>query len=233
VPKPRNAWLHARITTWSLRLMLRGLNKYRVFNVVRINPEAVPKEGAVIVAANHRSMADPVILAGALRRHDMAFVAMSELWKWPIVGLIVWVLGYIPIKRGNKKSAERMMKRSERVLRALGLLGIFPEGKCSKDAKLLPFKRGTTDLAFTTMTPVMTVGIRGTEKVWPLDSLKINRHARVTVAFAAKLLDPKDFLAEYNNDISAAKKAFTQAMWDSIHYLSTTDTEELRSALPA
>lgn len=234
MPKPRSSWIHARVTTWSLRLMLRSLNKHKVFNVEVINGEAVPGKGEpVIVASNHRSMADPVILAAALKRHDMAFVAMSELWKWPIIGLVVWALGYIPIKRGNKKSAERMMKRSKRVLWALGLLGIFPEGKCSKDGKLLPFKRGTTDLAFDTMTPVLAAGIQGTEEVWPIGTWKINRHARVTVAFAAQLLDPKAFLAECNSDIQAAKAAFTQAMWDSIEYLSTTDAEELKLALAA
>lgn len=214
--------------------MLRSMNKRKVFNVGLINESAVPEKGeAVIVACNHRSMADPVILAAALKRHDMAFVAMSELWKWPIVGLIVWLLGYIPIKRGNKKSAERMMKRSKRVLWALGLLGIFPEGKCSKDGKLLPFKRGTTDLAFDTMTPVLAAGIQGTEKVWPIGTWKIDRRARVIVAFAAQLLDPKAFLAEHNGDLAAAKTAFTQAMWKSIEYLSTTDSEELKPALAA
>jgi 1-acyl-sn-glycerol-3-phosphate acyltransferase len=208
------------------------MNKRKVFNVDLINGDVVPKKGeAVIAASNHRSMGDPPILAAALPRHDMAFVAMSELWKWPIVGLIVWLLGYIPIKRGNKKSAERMMKRSARVLKANGLLGIFPEGKCSKDANLLPFKRGTTDLAFETMTPVLAVGVQGTENVWPIDTWKINRRARVTVAFAANLLDPKAFLAEYGGDINLAKEAFTKAMWESIQYLSTTDAKELKATL--
>ena len=175
-------------------------------------------------------MADPPILAGALRRHDMAFVAMSELWKWPIVGLIVWLLGYIPIKRGDKKSAERMMKRSRRVLRALGLLGIFPEGKCSKDAKVLPLKSGTTDLAFETMTSVLVVGIRGTEQVWPLNSWKVNRKAQVTVAFGW-LLEPQEYLNFCKGDVDEAKKLFTTAMKEGLEMLSEAPLDQLHEYL--
>jgi 1-acyl-sn-glycerol-3-phosphate acyltransferase len=180
--KPRGlrppAWVYTRVLRWPLRALAR----YKIFSVEVINREVVPMKGAVIVACNHISMSDPVFLWGAMRRNAVA-LAMKELWRWPFVGQVVWLLGHIPVDRGNRKAGERVLKRVVRYLRRKALILWFPEGSCSKDGVLRKPKPGIARASKMTGTPIIPVGIKGSNDVWPLGSKRINRRAHVVLKF--------------------------------------------------
>jgi 1-acyl-sn-glycerol-3-phosphate acyltransferase len=72
---------------------------YIYFRYRRIGREHIPKQGPVIIAANHRSFLDPFVIATMARR-PMYYVAKAEIFEIPIVGRLVSALGGFPVRRG-------------------------------------------------------------------------------------------------------------------------------------
>jgi 1-acyl-sn-glycerol-3-phosphate acyltransferase len=189
--KPRGLQPHAWALTRLLRTVPRSLAKYKIFKVTVVNREVIPRKGRVIVACNHLSVSDPVYLWGAMRRNATA-IAMAELWRIPLVNLVMWLLGQIPVKRGNADSGKRASAAGKRILEHDGLLFIFPEGKCSKTGKLLEFRRGVVVLSIETGSPIVPAGIIGSNLVKPLGSWRVRRRHHVRLAFD-DLMYPGDY----------------------------------------
>lgn len=164
---PRGLQPHAWVTTRVVRTVSRSFAKFKLANVTTTNKLVVPKKGRVIVACNHPSVMDPMYLWSALPRNATA-VAKAELWRIPGVNFLLWLLGHIPIKRGNIESAKRTVAAAISILEHEGIVLIFPEGKCSRDGSLLPLKRGIADMALATGAPIIPVGIIGSNNVLPL-----------------------------------------------------------------
>jgi 1-acyl-sn-glycerol-3-phosphate acyltransferase len=121
-----------------------------------------------VVIANHESSADPFLLS--FLPWDMRWVAKEELFRVPLVGWLLRLAGEVPIRRGDKDSAERMMAICRDTL-AKGLsVMIFPEGTRSRDGELLPFKDGAFQLAIAAQVPVLPVCIEGTRACLPKGS---------------------------------------------------------------
>jgi len=96
---------------------------FRIFDVTVNNRQAIPRRGVAILASNHISIADAPFSWAASRRVVVA-IAMAELWRVPGLGPVMWLLGHIPIKRGNKRSAKRMLARATRVpIVPVGIIG--------------------------------------------------------------------------------------------------------------
>jgi 1-acyl-sn-glycerol-3-phosphate acyltransferase len=85
----------------------------------------VPKTGPVIVACNHVSYFDPPVLGTASPRR-IQYMAKEELFRIPVLGPLIHAVGAYPVDRQG--SATSAIKRSVEVLRAGGVIGIFPEG---------------------------------------------------------------------------------------------------------
>lgn len=202
------AWFVTRIG----RPLLRLLAKWRIFHVSVHGREHIPVHGAAIIACNHQSFADPVVVWGSVSR-NLVVVAMKELWHTPLV-LLMWLLGHIPIDRGNRTSGAKTRQRMTRVIRAGGLLLIFPEGKCSRDGQRLPLRPGATDIAWETRAPVIPAGIAGTSAVWPLGRRRLNRDEHVVLVYGDPLSpdafhsanEMKDALAERIDQLMAEAK---------------------------
>lgn len=105
---------------------------YTIFRIKTIGIERFPKEGAVIVYSNHKSMWDPVIIACLLKR-PVFFMAKQELFKYSLLSIIFHKLNAFPVKRGMPD--RKAIKRALEVLKEKKVLGIFPEGTRSKDGK--------------------------------------------------------------------------------------------------
>jgi len=189
--KPRGLRPNAWALTHLLRSFLRTLAKWRIFKVTVENREVIPAKGRVIIACNHISVSDPIFLWGAVRRNAVA-LAMAELWRIPGVNILMWALGHIPVKRGNRESGKRAFAAGIRILEHDGILFIYPEGRCSKTGELLAFKQGVADLAFATNAMVIPAGITGSNLVKPLTSRRISRKHRVHLRFGSGI-DPRRF----------------------------------------
>ena len=129
--------------------------------------ENIPKTGALIIAGNHLSNADPPAIGGfAGLVRDSRFVAKKELFAVPLLGWFFRRSGYIPVDRkrtigdfGALKEVVSALERGESVV-------MFPEGTRSKTGQPQKPKSGIGFLVYKTGVPVLPVKIEGTFG-WP------------------------------------------------------------------
>jgi len=144
-----------------------------------IDPDNVPKTGAVIIAPNHVSYLDPPT-AGSGYRRVTHFMAKQELFKIPVLGWLIKAVGSFPVKQ---HSADRNALRTALELLSKGeVVCIFPEGTRSLDGKLLPAQAGIGMIALKSRAPVVPVALIGTERVLPPHSFFFH-FSRVTVVY--------------------------------------------------
>lgn len=98
-----------------------------LFGVKIISPENEPEQGRpLIVAANHISAADPVLICASLRKHQPRYMAKKSLFKIPLLKQLISAFGAFPIDRTG--SALGAIKTSIALLEDGNCLGIFPQG---------------------------------------------------------------------------------------------------------
>jgi 1-acyl-sn-glycerol-3-phosphate acyltransferase len=124
--------------------------------------ENIPRQGALMVVANHLSSADPVIIGAKLDRR-MIFMAKEELFRNWIAKYFVVQFGAFPVYRaGPTRDA---IRQANRVLKEGGVLGMFPEGHRSADASMNSALFGSALIAYTNHVPILPIGISGSEKI--------------------------------------------------------------------
>lgn len=133
--------------------------------------ENLPLTGPVIVFANHISYLDPVIIGVALAR-PIRFMAKEELFQIPVLKWIITGLLAFPVRRGRSDRAA--LKAAIQILNKGQVLGIFPEGKRSKDGSLNPFLGGVALLALKTEAPMLPVAIKNSNRVFRGQRVKVN-----------------------------------------------------------
>jgi putative phosphoserine phosphatase / 1-acylglycerol-3-phosphate O-acyltransferase len=156
-----------------LRMVVRPeLFPYARFDIA--GTERIPSEGAVLIAANHRSYFDVVALAlvAAQLGRPVRFLAKRELFDAPVIGQVTRAIGGIPVDRGS--GSDRPLREATRALKAGEVVVILPQGTIPRGRAFFdPELRGRTGvarLAQATGAPVIPVGIWGTEKIWPRSS---------------------------------------------------------------
>ena len=120
----------------NLYTVARGVVKFFMSILYRIEViglENVPKEGSVLLCANHIDNHDPP-LVGITMKRPVVFMAKEELFDVPILGKLVRKLNAFPIKRG--KADREAIRNGLKVLKEGKVLGIFPEGTRSKTGEL-------------------------------------------------------------------------------------------------
>ena len=138
--------------------------------------ENVPRQGALLVVANHLSLADPPLLGVSLGR-KMIFMAKKQLFHFPVIGFLVRSFGAFPVRRGQ---LDRQALRQAYQVLADGLaLVLFPEGMRSRSGQLRPAFLGAALIASRSGAPILPVGISGTKKLERLSSLL--RRPQITV----------------------------------------------------
>ncbi len=149
--------------------------------------EKVPTEGPVILAANHRSHLDSIILPYVTWR-PLNFMAKKECFDTAIGASVYSRLGVFPVNRGTADKAA--LRRAVEVVRAGGVLGIYPEGTRCFGPKVETVQRGAAWLAARGDAPIFPVGIGGTEAVLPKGA-KFVRPAKVRLVVGDPLDPPK------------------------------------------
>jgi 1-acyl-sn-glycerol-3-phosphate acyltransferase len=122
--------------------------------------EHIPARGPAILASNHRSNMDPVLLASAVRR-PVAFMAKAELFVWPLGWILRWI-GQFPVRRGGID--REALRRTDAILARGSVLGLFPEGTRG-DGRFTAVHPGLAYIVVRQRCPVLPVAIFGTERV--------------------------------------------------------------------
>ena len=140
----------------------------------------VPKKGPVLIAANHQSMFDPMLVGLSLPRYP-TFLARNTLFKIPVIGPAIRSLGAVAIDRGRGKDGIQL------VLDALGkgrAVIMFPEGERTHTGEVQPLKPGVSLLIKRVQCPIVPVGIAGAFAAW-------NRFMKVP-RFSPPVLPPEE-----------------------------------------
>jgi 1-acyl-sn-glycerol-3-phosphate acyltransferase len=166
-------------------LRLCGALVSRSFPLWRIRIEGRWPEGrqAYVVVANHQSFLDIFLLSNL--PHEMKWVAKRSLFEIPWVGWAFWLVGDIPIERGDAASAAGVMAKAKDYLAHGMHVMLFPEGTRSRDGKLLPFKAGAFKLAVDAGVPILPIAVHGSAQGMPKGSPWV-RPAKLLV----RILDP-------------------------------------------
>jgi len=122
--------------------------------------EHVQRGRAAIYCSNHQSNIDPPMLFTALHPR-MHILYKAEINAIPILARAFRFGGFIPVDRRNKEAALRSIEAGAASLRAGNSFLIFPEGTRSRDAELLPFKKGGFIMAIKAQVPIVPVAIQG------------------------------------------------------------------------
>lgn len=182
--------------------------------------DRVPTTGPVIIASNHLSFADSVVIPMVVPR-PVVFLAKSDYFTGTGVrGAIsrAWFggLGMLPVDRTDTRAALASLDTALGVLRSGGAFGIYPEGTRSRDGRLYRGRTGVAHLALASGAPVVPVGLRGTERLQPVGA-KLPRLVKVSIAFG----EPIRVAADYQGMASGrARREVTDRIMAAIQELT-------------
>ncbi|MET7287989.1 lysophospholipid acyltransferase family protein [Streptomyces sp. NPDC005573] len=124
-----------------------------------------------LLAANHTSFFDPVLLVGTLHRLGQrpAVLATAGLWRVPLLARALTREGHVPVHRGSRHAQDALRPAADALTEGRGVL-IYPEGglpryRAAHDRPPGPLKTGVVRLALSTGVPVVPVGHAGARRV--------------------------------------------------------------------
>lgn len=123
--------------------------------------EHIPTEGAAIIACNHVSFVDAVLLMAASPR-PIRFVMDHRIFQIPVLGWLFKLAKAIPVapQKEDPAAYAAAFEAADRVLADGDLLGIFPEGAITRDGQLQPFKGGIMKILERRPVPVVPVALQ-------------------------------------------------------------------------
>ncbi len=148
--------------------------------------EHVPPSGPVILASNHLSFADSVVIPVVVPR-KVVFMAKSDYFTGPGIkgrAIKAWFNGLdmIPVDRDDNRSAVAALDVALEVLQRGEAFGVYPEGTRSRDGRLYRGRTGVAQLALLSGAPIVPVGLIGTERLQPVGTT-VPRIVKVRVRF--------------------------------------------------
>jgi 1-acyl-sn-glycerol-3-phosphate acyltransferase len=182
--------------------------------------ENVPETGAFILASNHLSFIDSMVIP-LMAPRKVGYLAKAEYFTGSGVGgwlskTLFTALGALPVERQTHRAAQEALDTAMSVLKDDGGFGIYPEGTRSKDGKLARGKTGVAWLALTADCPVVPVGITGTDKIQPVGARWPRPH-RCSVTFGKPMTFPEHRGKAGNN---RARREVTDRIMEAIAELS-------------
>ncbi len=150
-----------RVVRWWAGVWLRSAGARVVCGIL----EQVSAAGPCVVVSNHQSVLDPMVHLRVLPV-SLRVLAMRELFRMPVLGSALRVIGMIEVDRDSPDFRE-IDTDAARALAAGHSLLAYPEGRISLDGTVGEFKDGAFIIAIAGQVPVVPVAIHGTRLVWP------------------------------------------------------------------
>jgi 1-acyl-sn-glycerol-3-phosphate acyltransferase len=151
------------------------------FKVTVEGLEHVPTHGPAVIAGNHLSFIDSIVLALALPR-PLYFLGKSDYWESARTRWLVAGAGVVPVYRDGGDRGEGSLRAGVKLLQQGDLLGIYPEGTRSPDGRLYRGKTGPVRMAIEAGAPVVPFGVIGSDVAMPQDRRVIRREP-ITLRF--------------------------------------------------
>ena len=158
-----------------------------VYRFELVGKENIPKDGSVIICANHRSFLDPPLIEVTTVRYTR-FLAKEELTKNKFLAFLGYIFDAILVKRDSKEV--KALKESLQTLKNGDCLALFPEGTRNGLAKGEKVKDGAAFFAVRSGAPVVPCGIKGGEK----------GNRKVTITYG-KPLDFSEYKGSKDKDV--------------------------------
>ena len=145
---------------------------------------APPSRGAYVLAANHTSFVDPILVGSAVRRR-VIFLMTEVVWRSRAMGWFYRWTRTIPLspRSGNREA----LRAARAVLQQGRVIGIFPEGGLSRDGLPLLGNPGAVSLVLNENVPIVPVGIRGAGDAFP-PGARWPRPRPITLTFGEPIL---------------------------------------------
>ena len=202
------------VSRLTLGPVARGLFRAKI-----VGRRNVPKKGPVLLASNHLSFIDSVVITLFAPR-PVSFLAKDSYFtgkgfKGFLSRTFFTSIGAIPVKRGAGQAAQDALDAGLSLLHGGEAFAVYPEGTRSRDGRLYRGKTGVAWLALNAGVPVIPVALKGTDKVQPIGSNGI-RPAKVSIEFGA----PIDLSKHGKADSGRARRHATDEVMDAIAAMS-------------
>ena len=225
--------------TW--RVML-ALSRIVVFPLCRLRVSGtVPAElrdGPLLLAANHVSPFDPIVMTAACHRAGIAprIMATGGLFDAPIAGAAMRAAGHLRVDRRTTRVAEALPAAAE-ALRARSLVLVYPEGRIGLDPWMWPErgKTGAARIAMMSGAPVLPVAQWGAHAVLPYETPKhllrsilraLRRRPVVHVGFGASPVDLSGVTGTSGARAVQATRLIMDGIDDTLARLRAEEMEE-------
>ncbi len=196
------AWTRQRGPGFIWRLtQIVVLPLFRAIITMRIRPESsLPQTGPFILAPNHYSEADPVVMGVATWRLGRIprFLAKASLFRVPVLGAYLRAAGHIPVERGANAQTHQPLEATKRLVEKGQGVIIYPEGTLTEDPDLWPMsgKTGAVRMALEGGIPLYPAAHWGTQSFMGRYEAKIRLIPRPRVDV---LVGPEVNLDNYRN----------------------------------
>ena len=188
--------------------------------------EHIPREGGAIIASNHVSFLDGLMLPLVVPHRRVMYLTKVKYIDKPVLRWILTGAGVIPVATDDLGAARSAVTAAAEAVHSGRLVGIFPEGTRSPDGRLHRGKTGVARVALASGGPVIPAGITGTDRALPRGS-KLPRPHPVRIAFGP----PIRFAASDDEAKDPAlNRARTDQVMAAIRALSGQEVAEINAS---
>lgn len=154
-------YIYTLIPEFFLRF-LAYLLAHGVYHLKVRGLENIPKEGPVLLACNHVSYADWLVISATVKR-PIRFVMWHTYARIPLLRFLLKDARVIPIgsRKQNPEQVERAFQQMAEELEQGNVIGLFPEGQITRDGELARFRSGIEEISRRTGVPVVPMALRG------------------------------------------------------------------------
>ncbi|MEE2040545.1 lysophospholipid acyltransferase family protein [Nocardiopsis sp. CT-R113] len=183
--------------------------------------ENIPDTGAVLLASNHLSFVDSIIIPLSVTQRPVRFLAKASYFegaglKGQFTRTVFTSLGAVPVERSDARGAMMSLELMLDRLRKGEACVIYPEGTRSRDGRLYRGRTGVAHLAMESKAPIVPVALSGTQDVQPIGT-SMPRPRPFTVRFGK----PLDFSIGYDHLAPGkARRVIADEVMDAIHAMS-------------
>jgi len=171
---------------WVVRLLLWGLFR-PLFRLRCFGKQNVPLEGGVLIASNHQSFLDPMLIGTPILHRQISYMARDTLFEVPGLGRLISAVNAFPVNRegGDLEAVKLTIEK----LRAGEAVLLFPEGTRTHDGQIGPIRPGAAMIASRAQVPILPAVVHGAFEAWPRTA-RFPRPGNISVAFGKTIPPP-------------------------------------------